>query len=483
VLSLGFLGNRGLWEPDEGRYVVVAREMMVSGDYLTPTLNGVPHFTKPPLTYWTVTAGLALLGRNEWGARLFHGLAFAATALLVACLGERLRGSVRGRWAGVVYATMALPFFAGSLITADTLLVLGETWALFAFWRGWTAEETRAARRWMIALWAGLGVAFLAKGPPALLPLLVVALFTAFAGGPRAPVTRAVWLRPAGPATFLALTLPWFLAVAAAHPGLVDYLVRDEVVGRVATGAHHRNSRWYMGVVIYASTAILGGLPWSVVWPGITRALWKRSWWRGLVADPPRFFLAAWILVPSLALLFVRSRLPLYLLVIFPALAVATCAAAAGAGWLGSGLSRRGAWTAALVAVWCAGLLGLRVLAAWHPVSQDTRALARWIAPHLGRGPAEVIVVDRRIFGLPFYLDVPLEMVSRRPERTPEFEPTTEPWEEEIGELRHVGYRHVFVVPRRLFPDFARRASAEAVPCREEPGHRNLRLLVCEPSG
>jgi 4-amino-4-deoxy-L-arabinose transferase len=292
-----------------------------------------------------------------------------------------------------------------------------------------------------------------------------------------------VWLRPAGLATFLALALPWFLAAAAAHPGLVDYLVRNEVVGRVVTGAHHRNSRWYMGLLIYPVTAVLGALPWSLAWPGMTSGLWKRAWWRGLVADPPRFFLVTWILVPTLLLAFVRSRLPLYLLPIFPALALATCAGAAGSGRPGADLPRHGARAAALVAVWGAGLLGVRLLAAWQPVPQDTRALARWIGPHLTPGPAEIIVVDRRIYGLPFYLDAPVEIVGRRPERTPEFEPTTEPWAEEIGELRHVAYRHVFVVPRRLFPDLAQFASDEAVPCREEPGHRDLRLLVCEPSG
>ncbi|HWC03498.1 MAG TPA: glycosyltransferase family 39 protein [Methylomirabilota bacterium] len=481
LVSFGFLGSRGLWEPDEGRYVEVAREMMVAGDYLTPTLNRVPHLTKPPLTYWTVATGLALLGRNEWGARLFQGLAFAATALLVACLGERLRGSARGRWAGLVYATMVLPFVAGSLVTADTLLVLGETAALAAFWRGWTADTRPSARRWMIAFWAGLGVAFMAKGPPALLPVLVVMPFSALAGRPRSLAARTVWCRPAGLAMFIALALPWFLLIALTHPGVVDYLVGDEVVGRLATRAHHRNSRWYMGLWIYPLTVALGALPWSLAWPGTLPAAWRRGWWREVVSDPPRFFLASWIAVPIVVLICAPSRLPLYVLPIFPALALATCMAAPNTGLPGPVPRGRGTWRPALVAVSGVGLLGLRLLAGWLPMAQDTRALARWVSPHLTPGAAEVIVVDRRIYGLPFYLDVPLELVARRPERIPEFAPTAEPWEEEIGELRHVRYRHVFVVPRRLLPAFAKRTADESVPCREESAHRDLRLLVCEP--
>ena len=94
----------------------------------------------------------------------------------------------------------------------------------------------------------------------------------------------------------------------------------------------------------------------------------------------------------------------------------------------------------------------------------------------------EIIIVDRRIYGLPFYLDAPLERLARRPERVPEYQPTTEPWDEEVGELSQVTYRHVFVVPRRLYPAFAERVAAQAAPCRAEVGHGDLRLIVCEPA-
>jgi 4-amino-4-deoxy-L-arabinose transferase-like glycosyltransferase len=482
LLSLGFLGSRGLWEPDEGRYAAVAWEMAASGDYVTPTLNGVPHFTKPPLTYWTVAAGLAALGRNEWGARLFLGLAFAATALLVARFGEALWGASRGRWAGVIYATMGLPFFAGSLITPDTLLTLGTTAALFAFWRGWTTASLRSARWWMVAFWAAVGVAFMTKGPPALLPLLVVLPFSVLASSPCSAATRMVWLRPAGCAVFLTLTLPWFLIAAATYPGLLDYLMRDELVGRIATRVHHRNSQWHVGLWIYPATALLGALPWCLTWPAAVGRLRRTAAWRGLLSDPARLFLATWVLVPSVVLSLARSRLPLYLLPIFPALALATCGAAVSLREPGGTLGGRGARRLAFAGVWGVGLLGLRLLAAWQPMPQDTRALAQWIGPYLVSAPTEVIVVDRRIYGLPFYLNAPVELLARRPERVPEYQPTTEPWDEEVRELSQVTYRHVFVVPRRLFPAFSHRVAAEGAPCRAESSHRDLQLIVCEPA-
>jgi hypothetical protein len=90
--------------------------------------------------------------------------------------------------------------------------------------------------------------------------------------------------------------------------------------------------------------------------------------------------------------------------------------------------------------------------------------------------------VDRRIYGLPFYLNAPLELLTRRPERIPEYEPTTEPWDEEVRELSQVTYRHVFVVPRRLFPAFSQRVAVEAAPCRPESSHRDVQLIVCDPA-
>ena len=222
----------------------------------------------------------------------------------------------------------------------------------------------------------------------------------------------------------------------------------------------------------------MGALPWCLTWPRAIGQLRRAEGWRGLLGDPARLFLAMWIAVPTLLLSLAHSRLPLYLLPIFPALALATTAATVTLREHGV----RGARRFVFASAWGAGLLGLRLLAAWHPASQDTRALAEWIGPYLVSAPTEVVVVDRRIYGLPFYLNAPLELLARRPERTPEYEPTTEPWDEEVGELSRVTYRHVFVVPRRLVPDFSRHVAAEAAPCRAESSRRDLQLIVCDPA-
>src|SRR5512139_1871318 len=90
ILAFAFQGSRGLWEPDEGRYVRCAYEMLNSGDWLTPRLNGVPHFTKPPLAYWLIASGLSAFGMNELGARFFNAIAFVLTALMAGFLATRM---------------------------------------------------------------------------------------------------------------------------------------------------------------------------------------------------------------------------------------------------------------------------------------------------------------------------------------------------------------------------------------------------------
>jgi len=139
AFSMAFQGSRGIWEPDEGRYTNIALRMLQTGDYLVPSFNDdTVHFAKPPLTYWAVAGGMALLGRNEWGARLPNALAFAATVLVVLGLARRMLPG-RAWLPPLVYATCIFPFGAANIVTTDTLLTLWEALAVLGFvaWRAW----------------------------------------------------------------------------------------------------------------------------------------------------------------------------------------------------------------------------------------------------------------------------------------------------------------------------------------------------------
>jgi 4-amino-4-deoxy-L-arabinose transferase-like glycosyltransferase len=409
LLGFAFLGTRGLWEPDEGRYAESAREMLAGGDFLRPQLELQPHFTKPPLATWCIAGSIALLGRNEWAVRLHLALAYAITALLTAALGVRLWNPRTGLSAGVIYATSLLPFGAAGIVTTDTLLVLWETLALYGFWRGFTAESRAGRFGWPALTGAAFGLAFLTKGPPALLFLPALWIFRRLPGGRRAgapPVINAAgWL------LFALAGLSWFAAVILKTPGLLGYFLNEEVVGRVA-GQHHRNREWYGPLVIYGPAFLLGFLPWIAFLPRAWRRAMPagagRAGWNALLHRPRTLFLGLLLAVPLLFLVPARSRLPLYVLPLFVPLALAV---AGSGGW--SGPRRRSGW----LALWVVVLLGARVAFALWPDDKDARRLYRALPP--SPGEALVVLDQKPHHGLAFYADRTLENGSWETAATP----------------------------------------------------------------
>jgi 4-amino-4-deoxy-L-arabinose transferase-like glycosyltransferase len=121
-----------VFEPDEGRYTDVALTMLDVGVWLVPHLDldrGHEHFTKPPLTYWTLAASFEVFGRNAWAARLPNALAFVLTGLLGLSLARRLV-PLDPVLAVVVWATMLGPVVAANIVSTDTILTLCETLAM-----------------------------------------------------------------------------------------------------------------------------------------------------------------------------------------------------------------------------------------------------------------------------------------------------------------------------------------------------------------
>ncbi|HEX7878480.1 MAG TPA: glycosyltransferase family 39 protein, partial [Candidatus Eisenbacteria bacterium] len=443
VLAFGFQGTRSLWEPDEGRYAECAREMLVTGDFLTPRLGFEPHFTKPPLTYWSIAAPVALFGRNPWAARLYLSLAYLATVLLVAALGARLWNRATGLLAGVIYATSLLPFIGASIATPDTLLVLWEVLALYAFWRGWTAEDDRDRFAWPVVTGLAFGLAFLTKGPPGLLFLPAMLGFRASPAGRRAGA--APLLNVTGAFLFLVVGGAWYLAVILRNKGLLPYFLADEVIGRLA-GKHHRNAQWYGALVVYVPSLLLGSFPWTFLWPAMWRHLDPASRGRGPSlwrARPKALLLALLVGIPLVVFTVSRSRLPLYVLPLFAPLALAAARAAAlrfGASF--EGLSARFDRTARhrwapRLAAWTVALLGLRVAAAYWPNPQDDLAALRRLA--LPKVEELVFINAPPRYGMAFYAGLDVEATGWHGEAAG----SREDVEDEIEEVRQ-GNSHVF---------------------------------------
>jgi 4-amino-4-deoxy-L-arabinose transferase-like glycosyltransferase len=410
LLGLAFQGTRGLWEPDEGRYTNVALQMLHGQDFITLRRNdSALHFTKPPVTYWAIAGSVASFGRNEWAVRLPIALAYVLTVLLTFRLGRQFVPE-RPWLPALVYACSPVPFLAANTVNTDSMLAAMETLAVACY-----VNERFAGgnRRWLDAMWACFGLAFLTKGPPALLPLAAIVLFEASERG----LARVLW-RPLGLLGFAVIGLGWYALVVRLHPGLLDYFLGHEVYARIATAELQRFPQWYGPLVVYLPTVLLGTLPWWMLalWRAIARrrdrdAATKPEGLRGWRTwAPERRFLWCWLLLPVVVLCLARSRLPLYLLPSFVPICLLIARGMSGLRWRPGGV--------ALLAAWIALLLGVKYyVGAAYPSDKDAREFADRLEHILPGHPEHLMFVDDMARnGLNLYFDSDIERLSFEPE-------------------------------------------------------------------
>lgn len=384
AIAFAFLGSRGLWDPDEGRYTNVAANMLSSGDWLVPHRQAeVGHWTKPPLTYWIVGASMAAFGLNPWAARLPIALAYVACTWMVGRIARRLAPGQEAR-AAATFATMLLPAVASQVVTTDFPLTAFETLAMWAYVElHW--GDGRARWRWLA--WTGFALAFMTKGPPGLLPMLAIAVAEW-----KAPRERHVF-RFAAFVVFAALALWWFVAVIVRNPQLLRYFLGMEVLDRITTDEFGRHGEWYGWAEVYVPTLLLGTMPWT-----FRLLAWCRS---GIRTNADRF-VAAWIVLPLIVFCVARSRLPLYLLPLFVPMAIATV------------LPREhlAPFRWSVLIAWVPLLVGLRIVAAAVDVPQDARAWADMIRQRAGGDVDQVVFVDDTPrYGLRVHLNAEVERV------------------------------------------------------------------------
>jgi 4-amino-4-deoxy-L-arabinose transferase-like glycosyltransferase len=316
ILYLPGLGSPPLWEPDEGRYAEVAREMLESGDLLTPRNNYVRYFEKPPLVYWLTAAAMRALGATELAARLPAALATIAQALIVAMLAEAMFGARLGLIAGLAFASTPLIIGFARFATLDPPLALFVTAALAAFYRAACAPrfDRGAGRSWFCASAALLALGTLAKGPVALV-LGGGAALTWLIWERRTPDVRTMpWL--AASALYLAIAAPWFIAVSARNPEFLSFFfIREHLLRFHESAEHVRPLLFFVPIVV-------GGMfPWSFFAP---------LGWLGLRAsaagDPAARsafrFLLAWFLFVFVFFSLPQSKLGGYILPAIPPAAI-----------------------------------------------------------------------------------------------------------------------------------------------------------------
>ena len=270
---------RPLWEPDEGRYAEIPREMLATGDWLTPRLNGVLYFEKPPLQYWLSALSMKLFGVNGAAARLPLALASGLMIWAAWRLAKRL-GARDPLWAPFMAATGLLAFLVGQLLTLDALFSAFLVAAIAAF------VEAVARRRagepslaWTLLTFVLLAGAMLTKGlAEGILSGGILLFSLAFAWkDPR--LSRAVIrtaLDPLGWLLYLILVVPWFWAVNRANPGHAQFFFIHEHFTRFLTHEHARqgSDNWLLDKLYFIGILAVGLLPWlSASVLGL-----KRSW-------------------------------------------------------------------------------------------------------------------------------------------------------------------------------------------------------------
>ena len=346
ITSFLLLGERPLWDVDEGLHAVTSVEMIRSGDWVLPTFNGEPFYDKPAFHNWLVALSFLALGFTELAARLPSALLALGTVLATAHIGARLFGARAGLLAGVVLATSGLHAVLSRSIVHDSSLAFAVALAILFFQAAYASERGRTRNLMLCYLACGLGV--LAKGPlGAALPGLTVLGFLALRR--RLDFVRQMKLQWAVPVA-LAVCAPWYLAISDGDPEYAFYFfVRKNVLGFI-TGETGHTEPWYY----YFHATLVAMLPWSLIVPV---ALWRavRSRRDSPLGEGLDFALA-WFGTGFVFFSISSSKLGTYLLPIVPGLALLV-------GWLwGVLIESRGAegrravlWPHAVLALLLAG--------------------------------------------------------------------------------------------------------------------------------
>ncbi len=304
-----------LTKPDEGRYAEIAREMVATGDWVTPRLNGLKYFEKPVLQYWATATAFVVFGEHEWTARLWTALTGLLGIIMVFFTARRLWGGDAGLLSAAVLASSLLFVAMGHMNTLDMsvafFMAAGLCGFLLAQHDGATPRETRW---WMLLAWAALALAVLSKGLIGIvLPGAVLVLYTL--------IERdwVLWKRlhlVSGLLLFLAIAAPWFIVVSRANPEFAHFFFIHEHFERFLTTAHKRYEPWWYFIPVL----VLGILPWLLVMGDALRNAWKAN--GAAERFKPRRFLLIWVVFIFVFFSKSDSKLASYVLPIFPALAL-----------------------------------------------------------------------------------------------------------------------------------------------------------------
>ena len=321
AIWFGPLDTTRLFEPDEGRYAEIPREMVVSGDWVTPRLNAIKYFEKPALQYWATAAAFELFGLHAWSARLWPALCGFLGLLLTFGLGRALFDVRTALFAVLIQAGALLYLGLARFATVDMSLCFGLQLALTAL--ALLARQRDPVRvpvetelpPWRLAALLGLGmaIAVLSKGlVGVLIPGAVAVLYLLWRRDWSLPLRARPWWSLG---VLIVLCAPWFMLVSARNPEFAHFFFVVQHFQRyLSTAGFDR----YQPAWFFVPVLILGFLPWSTLLPGALMQAWRDA----RAGAHASAVLLVWTLFILIFFSASQSKLIPYILPLVPALAL-----------------------------------------------------------------------------------------------------------------------------------------------------------------
>jgi 4-amino-4-deoxy-L-arabinose transferase-like glycosyltransferase len=311
------IGNYGLYEPHEAHFAMVGKEMVLRGDWVTPYLNGAPYLNKPPLLYWSIALTTSIFGQSEFAARWSIAIAGWWGIVISWLWSRQLWGITASRTAALMLSVSVGWFIFTHQILIDVLLGSLLLTTSYCLWQ-WLSQP----KSWVywLGFYLSLGLCFLTKGLIGIaFPL--IGLFGLVIVHRDWRIFKQIKLFK-GLLVFLAVILPWFIAVERANPGFINYFIFSEHLDRIFD---RRFPPDYVvskiSAVGYLGIAALWCFPWILFLPSVIIASW-RDWQAELTRDKHRsdgiFLLAIATILPVICFLPLSSRLIYYSLPAIP---------------------------------------------------------------------------------------------------------------------------------------------------------------------
>lgn len=397
LLFLG-LGAMGLTDRDEGRNAEAGREMLETGDWISPTFNYEPRFAKPVLVYWLMSLSYGWFGVDEFSARLPSAVFGLGLILLQYGFVSRFCGAAIGLFAALMLLLNIQIIGLSRMVLTDSVLIFLTTLSLYSFWLGFHGRSHERWWRWIC--YAGMGLATLAKGPVGfLVPLVTIALYLT-----ATRQWRRFWKEGAplaGTVLFAAIALPWYAVMWSLHGSQYTASAQANTVGRFLNPMEGHS----FTVLFYVPVLLVGFFPWS----GWLPFAWfeaYRSWrdarraGQGVASASDdhshelEWFAAAWVLGVFVFFTLSSTRLAHYIAPLFPAASLLTASY-----WhrslLDSNLKGRRASIHMMMAIGYALVVGFASLPSLYPsfAGKLTKEFPLAPAIALGTGPYVAAIV------------------------------------------------------------------------------------------